>query len=92
MAISPACWRPVDTFRWLLEHSMSFNRVVMNQLNERLAQFIAARAIDRMTNLGLRAARRLLRSSAPFCFPVSARCCVSSSRNWLTWWACPASV
>ena len=32
---------PVDTFHWLLDHSIGFNRFVMNQLNERLAQFIA---------------------------------------------------
>lgn len=31
---------PVDTFHWLLDHSIGFNRFVMNQLNERLAQFI----------------------------------------------------
>lgn len=40
----------VDTFHWLLDHSIGFNRFVMNQLNERLAQFIAAREIDRMSN------------------------------------------
>ena len=34
---------PVDTFEWLLDHSIGFNRFVMNQLNERLGQFIAAR-------------------------------------------------
>ena len=39
---------PVDTFHWLLDHSLGFNRFVMNQLNERLAQFIAAREIDRL--------------------------------------------
>jgi hypothetical protein len=37
---------PVDTFHWLLDHSIGFNRFVMNQLNERLGQFIAAREID----------------------------------------------
>src|SRR3954469_3184902 len=30
---------PVDTFHWLLDHSIAFNRFVMNQLNERLGQF-----------------------------------------------------
>ena len=39
---------PVDTFHWLLDHSIGFNRFVMNQLNERLGQFIAARETDRM--------------------------------------------
>ena len=32
------------TFNWLLETSIPFNRYVMNQLNERLGQFIAARS------------------------------------------------
>ncbi len=50
---------PVDTFHWLLDHSIGFNRFVMNQLNERLGQFIAAREIDRMTNPDLRVARSL---------------------------------
>ncbi len=41
---------PVDEFHWLLDHSIGFNRFVMDQLNERLGQFIAAREIDRMSN------------------------------------------
>ncbi len=49
----------VETFHWLLDHSIGFNRFVMNQLNERLAQFIAAREIDRMNNPDLRVARSL---------------------------------
>jgi CRP-like cAMP-binding protein len=50
---------PTDTFHWLLDHSIGFNRFVMSQLNERLAQFIAAREIDRMSNPDLRVARSL---------------------------------
>ncbi|MFM9879138.1 MAG: Crp/Fnr family transcriptional regulator [Burkholderiaceae bacterium] len=50
---------PVDTFHWLLDHSIAFNRFIMNQLNERLAQFIAAREIDRMNNPDLQVARTL---------------------------------
>jgi CRP-like cAMP-binding protein len=50
---------PTDSFHWLLDHSIGFNRFVMNQLNERLAQFIAAREIDRMNNPDLRVARSL---------------------------------
>jgi len=49
----------VDTFHWLLDHSIGFNRFVMNQLNERLGQFIAAREIDRMSSPNIRVARRL---------------------------------
>ncbi len=48
---------PVDTFHWLIDHSLGFNRFIMNQLNERLGQFIAARELDRMNNRELRLAR-----------------------------------
>jgi len=50
---------PVETFHWLLDHSIGFNRFVMNQLNERLGQFIAAREIDRMNNPDIQVARSL---------------------------------
>ena len=60
---------PVETFDWLLDHSIGFNRVVMRQLNERLAQFIAAREIDRLTNPDLRVARNLAALFNPALFP-----------------------
>lgn len=60
---------PADTFHWLLDHSIAFNRFVMNQLNERLAQFIAAREIDRMSNPDLRVARSLAALFNPVLFP-----------------------
>ena len=60
---------PVDSFHWLLDHSIGFNRFVMNQLNERLAQFIAAREIDRMSNPDLRVARNLAALFNPVLFP-----------------------
>jgi CRP-like cAMP-binding protein len=41
----------------------------MNQLNERLAQFIAAREIDRMTNPDVRVARNLAALFNPALFP-----------------------
>ncbi|MDD5028832.1 MAG: Crp/Fnr family transcriptional regulator [Rhodoferax sp.] len=59
----------VDTFHWLLDHSISFNRFVMNQLNERLGQFIAAREIDRMTNPNIRVARSLAALFNPVLYP-----------------------
>src|SRR5262249_37881794 len=34
---------PIDTFHELLETSIPFNRFVLNQLNERVGQFIAGR-------------------------------------------------
>ena len=60
---------PVDTFHDLLDSSIGFNRFVMNQLNERLAQFIAAREIDRMTNPDLRVARNLAALFNPALYP-----------------------
>ncbi|MGH6625341.1 MAG: Crp/Fnr family transcriptional regulator [Burkholderiaceae bacterium] len=60
---------PIDTFHWLLDHSIGFNRFVMNQLNERLGQFIAAREIDRMNNPDLRVARSLAALFNPVLYP-----------------------
>lgn len=60
---------PVDMFHWLLDHSLGFNRFVMNQLNERLGQFIAARAIDRMNNPDVRVARSLAALFNPILYP-----------------------
>ena len=60
---------PVDTFDWLLDHSIGFNRFVMNQLNERLGQFIAAREIDRLNNPDVRVARSLAALCNPVLYP-----------------------
>ena len=60
---------PVDTFHWLLDHSIGFNRFVMNQLNERLGQFIAAREIDRLNNPDVRVARSLASLFNPVLYP-----------------------
>ena len=59
----------VDTFHWLLDHSIGFNRFVMNQLNERLGQFIAAREIDRLNNPDIRVARSLAALFNPTLYP-----------------------
>ena len=60
---------PIDTFHWLLDHSIGFNRFVMNQLNERLGQFIAAREIDRLDDPDVRVARSLAALFNPVLFP-----------------------
>jgi CRP-like cAMP-binding protein len=60
---------PIDSFHRLLAQSIGFNRFVMNQLNERLGQFIAAREIDRMTNPDSRVARSLAALFNPVLFP-----------------------
>ena len=60
---------PIDTFHWLLDNSIGFNRFVMNQLNERLAQFIEAREIDRSNDPDVRVARNLAALFNPTLFP-----------------------
>jgi len=60
---------PIATFDWLLERSLPFNRYLMNQLNERLGQFIAAREIDRMTDADTRVARSLGALFHPVLYP-----------------------
>lgn len=60
---------PLDSFHWLLDHSIGFNRFVMHQLNERLGQFIAALEIDRLNNPDARVARSLAALVNPVLFP-----------------------
>ena len=60
---------PVDSFHWLLDHSIGLNRFVMDHLNERLAQFIAAREIDRLADPDLRVARNLAALFNPVLYP-----------------------
>ena len=57
------------TFHWLLDRSIGFNRFVMNQLNERLGQFIGAREIDRLTHPDERVARSLAALFHPVLYP-----------------------
>jgi CRP/FNR family transcriptional regulator, cyclic AMP receptor protein len=58
-----------ETFHWLLDRSIGFNRFVMNQLNERLGQFIGAREIDRLTHPDERVARSLAALFHPVLYP-----------------------
>ena len=59
----------VETFHWLLDRSIPFNRFVLRQLNERLGQFIAAREIDRMTDPDARVALSLGALFHPMLYP-----------------------
>jgi CRP/FNR family transcriptional regulator, cyclic AMP receptor protein len=60
---------PIGSFEWLLERSIPFNRYLMNQLNERLSQFIAAREIDRMSDPDTKVARGLGALFHPVLYP-----------------------
>ena len=59
----------VDTFHWLLDRSIPFNRFIVQQLNERLGQFIGAREIDRLTDPDARVARSLAALFHPILYP-----------------------
>ncbi len=60
---------PIDEFHALLDRSIPFNRFVMNQLNERLGQFIAAREIDRQGDPDSRVAGSLAQLFHPVLYP-----------------------
>jgi CRP/FNR family transcriptional regulator, cyclic AMP receptor protein len=63
---------PTDTFHWLLDRSIPFNRFVIQQLNERLGQFIGAREIDRLSDPDSRVARSLAALFHPVLYPRQA--------------------
>lgn len=60
---------PLEQFDLLLGHSIAFNRYVLNQLNERLGQFIAARETDRSHDPDQRVARNLAALFHPQLYP-----------------------
>ncbi|MBH9552483.1 Crp/Fnr family transcriptional regulator [Inhella gelatinilytica] len=60
---------PIEQFDVLLGHSIAFNRYVLNQLNERLGQFIAARETDRSQDPDHRVARNLAALFHPQLYP-----------------------
>jgi CRP/FNR family transcriptional regulator, cyclic AMP receptor protein len=60
---------PIDVFHRLLDRSIPFNRFVMNQLNERLSQFIGALEIDRDNRPDKRVAGSLAALFHPVLYP-----------------------
>ena len=65
---------PQDTFRWLLDVSAGFNRFVIDQLNERLAQFLSVIEAERLEVAETRVARCLAWLFNPVLYPgVGAR-------------------
>ena len=58
-----------NTFFWLFENSVGFNRFLVRQLNERLGQFIAAVEIDRLNDTDTRVARGLAAMFHPVLYP-----------------------
>jgi CRP-like cAMP-binding protein len=60
---------PIEDFHALLDSSIPFNRYLMNQLNERLGHFIAAREIDRQNDPDSRVAGSLAQLFNPVLYP-----------------------
>jgi CRP/FNR family cyclic AMP-dependent transcriptional regulator len=60
---------PLPQFEALLAQSIGFNRFVLDQLNERLGQFIAARETDRSIDPDFRVARNLAALFHPQLYP-----------------------
>lgn len=62
-----------QTFFWLFEHSAAFNRFLVHQFNERLAQFIGLAEYDRMLGATGRLARNLAWLFNPILYPNKDR-------------------
>ena len=60
---------PAVTFDWLLDTSIPFNRYLLHQLNERVAQFIGKAEYDRLLDPDARVARCLAELFNPLLYP-----------------------
>ena len=60
---------PSATFEWLLDSSIPFNRFLLQQLNERVAQFIGKAESDRLHQPDVRVARCLAELFNPILYP-----------------------
>lgn len=60
---------PATTFSWLLDSSIPFNRYLLHQLNERVAQFIGKAEYDRLLAPDARVARCLAELFNPLLYP-----------------------
>lgn len=60
---------PAATFAWLLDTSIPFNRYLLHQLNERVAQFIGKAEYDRLLDPDARVARCLAELFNPLLYP-----------------------
>jgi CRP-like cAMP-binding protein len=69
---SIVAYMPRATFEWLLGSSIEFNRVLLLQLNERLAQFIAMVEYERLLETDARVARSLASLFNPVLYPEQA--------------------
>ena len=58
-----------ETFRWLLDHSIPFNHAIIEQINERLGQFIGLLESERLHDTDTRVARSLSIMFNPVLYP-----------------------
>jgi CRP-like cAMP-binding protein len=58
-----------ETFRWLLDHSIPFNHAIIEQINERLGQFISLLESERLHDTDTRVARSLSIMFNPVLYP-----------------------
>jgi len=58
-----------ETFRWLLDHSIAFNHAIIEQINERLGQFIGLLESERLHDTDTRVARSLAVMFNPVLYP-----------------------
>jgi CRP/FNR family transcriptional regulator, cyclic AMP receptor protein len=70
---SRVAYMPRTTFEWLLDTDIGFNRFLLMQLNERLAQFIAMVEYERLLEPDARVARSLAGLFNPLLYPEQAR-------------------
>jgi len=72
-----ACMRR-ETFHWLLDHSIAFNRFIINQINERLGLFIGLLESERLMDIDARVARAVAALFHPVLQPgIEARIAIS---------------
>ena len=69
---SRVAYMPRTTFQWLLDTDIGFNRFLLMQLNERLAQFIAMVEHERLLEPDARVARSLAGLFNPVLYPAQA--------------------
>jgi CRP-like cAMP-binding protein len=72
-----ACMRR-ETFLWLLDHSIPFNRFIINQINERLGLFIGLLESERLLDVDARVARTMAALFHPVLQPgIESRIAIS---------------
>jgi CRP/FNR family cyclic AMP-dependent transcriptional regulator len=67
-----------ETFHWLLDHSIAFNRFIINQINERLGLFIGLLESERLADIDARVARAIAALFHPVLQPgIESRIAIS---------------